>query len=66
MRTGLLTLRTAAALPPGLYHAEVSTPEAPWHPRAVTTGFWVKDEKLLAAGPKLTVSRDWLRRGRHR
>ena len=61
MKAGLLTLRSAAGLPPGLYRAEVSTPEAPWHPRAVTTGFWVKDERLLAAGPKLTVSRDWLR-----
>jgi hypothetical protein len=61
MKAGLLTLRSAAALPPGLYRAEVSTPEAPWHPRAVTTGFWVKDERLLAAGPTLTVSRDWLR-----
>ena len=61
MKAGLLTLRSAAGLPPGLYRAEVSTPEAPWHPRAVTTGFWVKDEKLLAAGPKLSVSRDWLR-----
>ena len=38
----------AAALPPGLYQAEVSTPDAPWHPRAVATGFWVKDERLLA------------------
>ena len=27
----------------------------------MTTGFWVKDERLLAAGPKLSVSRDWLR-----
>jgi hypothetical protein len=61
MRTGLLTLRTATALPPGLYHAEVTTPDAPWHPRAVTTGFWVKDAALLASGPKLGVSRDWIR-----
>ena len=61
MRSGLLTLRTAAALPPGLYHVEVATPDAPWHPRAVTTGFWVKDAALLAAGPRLTVSRDWIR-----
>jgi hypothetical protein len=61
MRSGVLTLRTAAALPPGLYHAEVSTPDVPWHPRAVATGFWVKDAALLAAGPKLTVSRDWIR-----
>jgi hypothetical protein len=61
MRTGLVTVRTKAPLAPGLYHAEVSTPDAPWHPRSVTTGFWVKDEVLLASAPKLTVSRDWLR-----
>jgi hypothetical protein len=61
MRSGLLTVRTATALPPGLYQAEVSTPDAPWHPRAVTSGFWVKDAALLATGPKLTVSRDWIR-----
>jgi hypothetical protein len=61
MRTGLLTLRIAATLLPGLYHAEVTIPDAPWHPRAVTTGFWVKDAVLLAGGPKLSVSRDWIR-----
>src|SRR5262249_7156829 len=43
-RTGLVTIRTPTPLPPGLYHAEVETPDAPWHPRSVTTGFWVKDE----------------------
>jgi hypothetical protein len=62
MRTALVPLRVAAALAPGLYRAEVSVPGAEFRPRAATTGFWVKDEKLLAAGPKLTVSRDWLRR----
>jgi hypothetical protein len=61
MRTGLVTVRTATPLAPGLYHAEVSTPDAPWHPRTVATGFWVKDAALLASGPKLTVSGDWLR-----
>jgi hypothetical protein len=61
MRAGLLTVRTVAALAPGLYHAEVTTPDAPWHPRSVTTGFWVKDAALLAAGPRLSVSRDWIR-----
>jgi hypothetical protein len=61
MQAGLVTVRTAAPLAPGLYHAEVSTPDAPWHPRSVTTGFWVKDQALLAAGPRLTASRDWLR-----
>jgi hypothetical protein len=61
MRTGLVSVRTKAPLAPGLYHADVSTPDAPWHPRSVVTGFWVKDEALLARAPKLTVSRDWLR-----
>jgi hypothetical protein len=62
MRTGLVSVRAAAALPPGLYKAVVSIPGATFHPSSVTTGFWVKDEKLLASGPKLTASRDWLRR----
>jgi hypothetical protein len=61
MRAGLLTVRVATALPPGLYHAEVETPDAPWHPRSVTTGFWVRDASLLAAARKLSVSRDWIR-----
>ncbi|HXK10569.1 MAG TPA: hypothetical protein VMT70_13045 [Vicinamibacteria bacterium] len=61
MRGGLVTVRTAAPLAPGLYHAEVGTPDAPWHPRSAVTGFWVKDAALLASGPKLTASRDWLR-----
>jgi hypothetical protein len=61
LRAGMLTVRTPAPLAPGLYRAEVSTPDAPWHPRSVTTGFWVRDERLLASAPKLTVSRDWVR-----
>jgi hypothetical protein len=44
-------------LEPGLYHVEVITPKA-----RTTTGFWVRDNALLARGPKITVSRDWLRR----
>jgi hypothetical protein len=61
-RTGLISIRTTPPLPPGLYHAEVETPDVPWHPRLVTTGFWVKDEALLNRGRPLTVSRDWIRR----
>jgi hypothetical protein len=61
-RTALIAIRTPAPLPPGLYHARVETPDAPWDPRSVTTGFWVKDEALLARGPRLGVSRDWIRR----
>ena len=61
-RHGLATIRGASALAPGLYRVEVTTPEAPWRPRATTTGFWVRDGDLLASAPPLTVSRDWLRR----
>ncbi|HEY7516018.1 MAG TPA: hypothetical protein VIC87_16130, partial [Vicinamibacteria bacterium] len=61
-RTALIAIRTPSPLPPGLYHARVETPDAPWDPRWVTTGFWVKDEALLARGPRLGVSRDWIRR----
>ncbi len=61
LRAGTLTVSTPAPLAPGLYRAEVSTPDAPWHPRAVTTGFWVRDQGLLASAPKLTASRDWIR-----
>ena len=61
MRVGHLAVRATPALAPGLYRAEVAIPDAPFHPRSATTGFWVKDERLLASGPRLTVSRDWIR-----
>ena len=61
-RTGLAPVAAAAPLAPGLYHVEVTLPEAPWQPRAATTGFWVKDAALLAKGRRLSVSRDWIRR----
>ena len=62
-RHGVAMIRTEAPLAPGLYRVEVATPDAPWAPRRVTTGFWVRDPELLAAAPPVTVSRDWLRRG---
>jgi hypothetical protein len=61
-RTGVLRLATASPLGPGLYHVTVALPDAPWQPRSTTTGFWVKDERLLRAGPRLSASRDFLRR----
>jgi len=61
-RQGLVMVRAGAPLDPGLYHAEVTIPDAPWQPRRTTTGFWVRDAELLAAGAPVTVSRDWLRR----
>ena len=53
---------TLPALPPGLYRATVEIPGAGFAPRSAVTGFWVRDARLLAAGPKLTASRDWIRR----
>ena len=61
-RTALARIATSAPLSPGLYHVEVAVSDAPWHPRATTTGFWVADRDLLRRGPRLEVSRDWLRR----
>lgn len=62
-RHGVAEVRTAEPLAPGLYRVEVTKPDAPWHPRAATTGFWVRDRALLTSAPPVTVSRDWLRRG---
>jgi endoglucanase len=45
------------SLPPGLYHVEVTAGD-----QRTTTGFWVRDSKLLASAPHMSVSRDWMRR----
>ncbi|HEU5163870.1 MAG TPA: hypothetical protein VFV54_12030, partial [Thermoanaerobaculia bacterium] len=50
-------------LAPGLYHAEVAIDGIGISPHATTTGFWVRDDALLASAPPLSVSRDWIRRG---
>ena len=42
---------------PGLYRVRASSCAG-----TATTGFWVKDEALLARGPRLGVGRDWLTR----
>src|SRR4029453_1767088 len=62
LRSGLLTFTPTTKLEPGLYHARVTVPDAPFHPNATTTGFWVKEARVLASGPRIAVSRDWLRR----
>jgi hypothetical protein len=61
-RTGLVTIHPHSKWTPGLYHATIDLPGLTTHPRRTTTGFWVRDAKLLASGPRLTVTRDWLRR----
>lgn len=60
--TGVAPLQTAKPLAPGLYHVQVAVAGVQWHPRSTTTGFWVRDRALLASAPRLTVSRDWIRR----
>ncbi len=62
LRTAVIALRTEAPLPPGLYHATVDAPEAGFDPHRATTGFWVRDDALLLSGPRLSASRDWLRK----
>ena len=62
-RHGVATLRIESRLRPGLYEVEVSIPGASdRQPYVATTAFWVRDAALLAASPRITVSRDWLRR----
>ncbi|HVS62719.1 MAG TPA: hypothetical protein VMT85_04340 [Thermoanaerobaculia bacterium] len=61
-RHGVAEVRAAAPLSPGLYRVEVSVEEGVISPSRAATGFWVRDAALLASGPKVTVSRDWLRR----
>ena len=62
-RHGVFEVHPTSALAPGLYQVDVETPDAPWHPRKTTTGFWVRDSDLLASAKPVTVSRDWLRSG---
>ena len=61
-RTGLASIAPATPLPPGLYRAQVALESGSWGPREAITGFWVRDAALLANGPRVSVSRDWLRR----
>lgn len=56
------TFTVDAKLVPGLYHVTLTHERTRSSPRTARSGFWVKDEKLLASGPKMTVSRDWLRK----
>ena len=53
---GTNELRIRRPLAAGLYRVDIEAGDD-----RTTTGFWVRDAKLLASGPKLTASRDWLR-----
>ena len=62
LRLAEMSIKTTRPLLPGLYRVEASLPDAPWHPQSASSGFWVRDDKLLRSGPTLSVSRDWLRK----
>jgi hypothetical protein len=59
-RTALVSIR--AKLAPGLHRVSIESRAGALHPQIARTGFVVKDEKLMAAAPKLAVTRDWLRK----
>jgi len=65
LRTAIAPVAPGLTLAPGLYHVTVSIPGLPSRPSGTTTGFWVRDDALLSRGPRLTVSRDWLRADGH-
>jgi len=58
IRNADLNFSFSKPLPPGLYRLQVKVPGGTW---GAESGVWVKDERLLREGPKLTASRDWLR-----
>ncbi len=60
--TGLCMVRPGVALVPGLYHVAIDFPDSGSEPRHIVTGFWVKDERLLASAPVLSASQDWLQK----
>ena len=63
-RTALLSTKLSTELRPGLYHATVELSDGSAQPNTAVTGFWITDAALLARGPSLSVSRDWIRRRR--
>jgi hypothetical protein len=61
-KTGTLVVDAPAA--PGSYRVVVSDvrPQPSDAPHTAETAFWVRDDRLLASAPKITVSGDWLRK----
>jgi hypothetical protein len=56
------SIRFAHVEKPGLYIVECEVLEFGNQPNIVKTGFWVRDDAMLKSGPRLTVSRDWIRK----
>jgi hypothetical protein len=50
----------ARSLAPGIYRVDVELVGT--RPVHAVGGFWVRDDRLLRPGPRLAVSRDWIRR----
>ncbi len=52
----------AAGLRAGLHRVDVELDDGSARPARAVSGFWVRDDSLLRPGPRISVSRDWLRR----
>ncbi len=57
-----ISIQTKSKLSPGYYKVKVELINVNWHPNVVKSGFWVWDKSLLEPSPKLTVTKDWIRR----
>lgn len=56
-------VRAGRPLRPGLYHVEaLECGAALQNCHTARTGFWIRDAALLSNGPRMTLSRDWMRR----
>lgn len=55
-------LATKRPLAPGFYRVELSLPGEIRQPATLTSGFWIRDGRLLASGSPLQASKDWLTR----
>lgn len=59
-RTAVVSVK--AQLAPGLHRVTVESRDKAKHPGVSRSGFVVRDEKLMASAPKVSASRDWLRK----
>lgn len=59
LKSGIITFQNLNT--PGLYAVEIEHDTPPPSPVVARTGFWIRDINLMRGGPKVTVSRDWLR-----
>lgn len=62
-KTSTISLDGINNLQEGFYSVEIEAEKIDHQPNKITTGLWVWDNKTIKSGPKITVSKDWLRKG---